>query len=201
MRAHGVFLLVSANALRVAGMRLVLQRVLSASVSVNEVEVANIGRGALVLVGLSEDDTEEDLGWSVDRIAKTRLWPENIGANSEDEGKPWVHSVKSAGLDVLCVSQFTLLASLKKKGRLSFHRAMKPDHAKALYQQLLDKLRHDLGEESIVRDGVFGARMHVSLVNDGPVTICLESRCSDNAKDPPPPENSFRDDSEPTTSR
>lgn len=153
-------------------MRLVLQRVVSASVAVEGAEVSRIGRGVVVLVGIGEDDTPADVEWAAERIGKTKLWPEKIGEAAE--GKSWWHSACSAQLEVLCVSQFTLLGTLKKKGAVSFHRAMKPEGAKGLYEQLLESLRSSLG--LVVRDGVFGAKMVVSLANDGPVSLSLDSR-------------------------
>ncbi|KAJ8600036.1 hypothetical protein CTAYLR_001902 [Chrysophaeum taylorii] len=158
-------------------MKLVIQRVLSANVRVEETEVSSIGRGVVVLVGIGEDDTELDVDWCVSRITKTSLWPEHIGADPAEEGKPWQQSVASAHLDVLCVSQFTLCGVLKKKkGGVSFHRAMRPERAKEMYETLLQRVRTELPQSSKVEDGVFGARMHVSLVNDGPVTLSLDSR-------------------------
>ncbi|KAJ1445027.1 D-Tyr tRNAtyr deacylase-like domain-containing protein [Pelagophyceae sp. CCMP2097] len=155
-------------------MRLVLQRVHDASVRVGDAEVSRIGRGLVALVGLGPDDTEADLIWCVDRIATTALWPEHVGAT--EEGKAWHNSVASAGLDVLCVSQFTLFATLKrKKGGLTFHNAMAPTPARVVYADFLAKVRAAL-PQCAVRDGEFGARMNVNLTNDGPVTLTLDSR-------------------------
>ena len=107
-------------------MRLVMQRVKKASVTVDDRTVGEIGRGLLVLVGIEEKDTEADASWCMDRILKTQFWPENPGAPRDEEGRPWKHSVSSKCFDVLCVSQFTLYGTLKKKkkGQLDFHHAM-----------------------------------------------------------------------------
>ena len=175
-------------------MRLVMQRVKRASVTVDERTVGEIGRGLLVLVGIGDTDTEADADWCVQRIVKTQLWPEHPGAAREDEGRPWKHSVESAALDVLCVSQFTLYGTLKKKkkGQLDFHHAMGGDAARAFYGDFLRRLRLSLPDGAALADGEFGARMDVALVNDGPVTLTLDSRVGNglNPVEPPPPPQS-----------
>ena len=158
-------------------MQLVLQRVREASVRVDGEVVGSIGRGIMALVGIAEDDSENDVTWAIDRITKTALWPEHI---AQDEGRPWTNSVVTAQLDVLCVSQFTLCGKLKKvkkgAGSVSFHRAMPPGPAETLYNDLLANLRSSLPDTSKVQDGRFGKRMLLSLCNDGPVTLTLDSR-------------------------
>ena len=106
-----------------------------------------------------------------ERILKTNFW-------ADENGRPWKHSVASLGLDVLCVSQFTLYGELKRKkgrGNLDWRHAMGPEPAKAFYEAFLSDLRRDLPESSKLADGRFGAMMDVSLINDGPVTLSLDS--------------------------
>ena len=162
-------MLLAANA---TAMRLVLQRVKRASVTVDEEVVGEIGKGMLVLVGIHRDDIAEDAAWCRERILKTNFW-------ADENGRPWKHSVASLGLDVLCVSQFTLYGELKRKkgrGNLDWRHAMGPEPAKAFYEAFLSDLRGDLPESSKLADGRFGAMMDVALVNDGPVTLSLDSR-------------------------
>ena len=107
-----------------------------------------------------------------ERILKTNFW-------AGEDGRPWKHSVASLGLDVLCVSQFTLYGELKRKkgrGNLDWRHAMGPEPAKAFYEAFLSDLRGELPESSKLADGRFGAMMDVALVNDGPVTLSLDSR-------------------------
>ena len=109
---------------------------------------------------------------SRERILKTNFW-------ADENGRPWKHSVASLKLDVLCVSQFTLYGELKRKkgrGNLDWRHAMGPEPAKAFYEAFLSDLRRDLPESSKLADGRFGAMMDVSLINDGPVTLSLDSR-------------------------
>ena len=170
-------------------MRLVLQRVKRASVTVDDRTVGEIGRGLLCLVGIGDDDSEADASWCVDRIARTQFWPERPGAPRDEEGRPWKHSVASMEFDVLCVSQFTLYGALKKKkkGQLDFHHAMGGDAARAFYAAFLERLREALPPGSALADGEFGARMDVALVNDGPVTLTLDSRAGNGLSPVAPP--------------
>ena len=168
-RPH-LLLLLAATSTR--AMRLVLQRVKRASVTVDEEVVGEIGKGMLVLVGIHRDDIAEDAAWCRERILKTNFW-------ADENGRPWKHSVASLKLDVLCVSQFTFYGELKRKkgrGNLDWRHAMGPEPAKAFYETFLSDLRRDLPESSKLADGRFGAMMDVSLINDGPVTLSLDSR-------------------------
>ena len=135
-------------------------------------EVVEIGKGMLDLVGIHRDDIVEDAAWCRERILKTNFW-------ADENGRPWKHSVASLGLDVLCVSQFTLYGELKRKkgrGNLDWRHAMGPEPAKAFYETFLSDLRGELPESSKLADGRFGAMMDVALINDGPVTLSLDSR-------------------------
>ncbi|CAH8514401.1 unnamed protein product [Schistosoma margrebowiei] len=148
-------------------MRAVVQRVKQASVSVNDSIISQIGRGILVLIGLSRRDTENDMEYMVRKILNIRLFP------SQDGIKRWDKSVKDLNLEILCVSQFTLYSELKGN-KLDFHYAMDPKLSKDIYSQLINQLKKNYNEDK-VKDGIFGAMMDVSLINDGPVTITLDS--------------------------
>lgn len=147
-------------------MRAVIQRVSSASVTVEGGVVGGIGRGLLVLLGIAGDDTPDDIAWLAGKIARQKLFA--------DEGGRMNLSVAEAGAGVLAVSQFTLMASTRKGTRPSWHRAAPPDVAESLYGQFVRALEDRLGRN--VATGEFGAMMQVSLVNDGPVTLILDSR-------------------------
>ena len=149
-------------------MRLVLQRVKSASVTVNNQQISSIGNGVLALVGLHQNDSAEDLAYCAKKLLGCKLW-------ANDEGKAWRKSVKQMEYDVLLVSQFTLLGTIaNKKHSPDFKLSMKPDEARAQYEAFksLVSAGHDA---SRVYDGEFGAMMDVSLVNDGPVTLVVDS--------------------------
>jgi len=149
-------------------MRLVVQRVKSASVTVEGKVVSQIGPGILALVGLHEDDTESDLLYCCKRLLACKLF-ENENAVA------WRHGVKQKGFEVLCVSQFTLYGTLTKKHQPDYKRAMKSvNGAKEWYDKFLDMLKIEY-EVDKIHDGVFGAMMDIALVNDGPVTIVIES--------------------------
>lgn len=147
-------------------MRAVIQRVKSASVTVEDEVVGRIGRGLLVLVGKEEADTAEDIEWLAGKIVALRLFTDDAG--------PWSKNVMEIGGEVLVVSQFTLHASTKKGTKPSWHRAAKPDVAIPLYEALLAKLAGLLGQPP--QTGRFGAMMDVALVNDGPVTILIDTK-------------------------
>jgi len=147
-------------------LRVVLQRVLEASVRVDGVLVGDVGRGLLVLVGAEEGDTLEDVRWLAGKVARMRIF--------EDEEGKMNRSVEESGGEVLVVSQFTLLASTKKGNRPSFIRAARPEVAEELYVDFGKEVEGLLGRE--VAYGKFGADMKVQLVNDGPVTITMDSR-------------------------
>lgn len=147
-------------------MRAVLQRVTSASVTVEGEVVGSIERGLLVLVGKEEADTAEDIEWLAAKIVALRLFGDDAG--------PWAKNVIEIGGDVLIVSQFTLHASTKKGTKPSWHRAAKPDIAIPLYESLTAKLTELLGKPP--QTGRFGAMMQVALVNDGPVTLIIDTK-------------------------
>ena len=147
-------------------MRLVIQRVKSASVSIDGKTVSEIGKGLLVLVGVETGDTENDMKWLVGKTAGLRIF--------NDENGVMNRSVLDVAGDVLAVSQFTLTASTKKGNRPSYIRAAGHELAVPLYEAYCDGLAANLGRP--VGRGVFGADMQVSLVNDGPVTIIFDSR-------------------------
>lgn len=143
-----------------------MQRVSSASVTVGEELVSSIGRGLCVLVGLKDTDTQEDLAWMANKLLKFRLF--------EDSGeRRWARGVQEAGLELLCVSQFTLYCQLKGN-KPDYRHAMAGEKAKEFYGLFINKLKKDY-EHDKIKDGVFGAMMQVNIVNDGPVTITLDS--------------------------
>lgn len=144
-------------------MKAILQRVLSGSVTVDGQIVSSIGKGVLVLAAVGPHDTRNDAESMANKVLKMKLWPDDSGVN-------WKKSVQEIEGEILCVSQFTLLASTKKGSKPDFHAAAKPDHAKELYEYFLSQLS-GLYSPSKVRDGIFQAMMQVSLVNDGPVSI------------------------------
>ena len=147
-------------------MRVVIQRVLEASVVVNEKVVGSIQNGLLVLLGIEDADTEEDINWLSNKIVGLRLFDDAEGVMNL--------SVKDIGGDILLISQFTLMASTKKGNRPSYIKASKPPIAVPLYEQMIATLSNDLGKA--VQTGIFGADMKVSLMNNGPVTITIDSK-------------------------
>ncbi|MFM1774881.1 MAG: hypothetical protein RJA53_491 [Bacteroidota bacterium] len=147
-------------------MRVVIQRVLEASVVVDEKVVGSIQNGLLVLLGIEDADTEEDIHWLSNKIVGLRLFDDQDGVMNL--------SVKDIGGDILLISQFTLMASTKKGNRPSYIKASKPPIAVPLYEQMIATLTNDLGKT--VQTGIFGANMKVSLLNNGPVTITIDSK-------------------------
>ena len=147
-------------------MRVVIQRVLEASVVVDEKVVGAIGKGLLVLLGIEDADNIEDITWLSNKITGLRLFDDADGVMNL--------SVKDIEGDILLISQFTLLASTKKGNRPSYIKASKPPIAMPLYEQMIATLRNDLGKA--VQTGIFGADMKVSLINNGPVTITIDSK-------------------------
>jgi D-tyrosyl-tRNA(Tyr) deacylase len=147
-------------------MRVLIQRVSSASVTIEGTVHASIGNGLLVLVGIEEADTQEDVEWLAQKITNLRIF-------NDEEGVMNV-SVKDCGGEIIAVSQFTLHAATKKGNRPSYIKAAKPDIAIPLYESFVKTLE----KESAVKigTGVFGADMKVALVNDGPVTIWIDSK-------------------------
>lgn len=149
-------------------MRVVLQRVASASVEIDGRVVGRIGRGYLILLGIEQADTSADGEWLTRKIAPLRLFPDDSGKLNR--------TLREVGGGALVVSQFTLLASLDKGTRPSFHRAAPPAEARALYAEFLVRLADALGPDAPpVERGEFGADMRVSLVNDGPLTLVIDS--------------------------
>ena len=147
-------------------MKVVLQRVSSASVTVEGAVVGAIAHGVLLLLGVGPEDTEEQGAWLANKIVGLRIFP-------DDEGK-MNRSILDTGGNALVVSQFTLHARTRKGTRPSFDRAARPEVAIPLYDQFVAELAEGLGRP--VATGEFGAMMKVALVNDGPVTILLDSR-------------------------
>ena len=147
-------------------MRIVLQRVKSASVSIDEVVVGKIGQGFLLLVGVGPEDSSDDASYLARKIAGMRIF-------SDENGKMNL-SIDQIGGKILSVSQFTLFADTKKGNRPSFTGAASPEHATNLYEEFNELLRTEYG--LTVETGEFGADMQVSLVNDGPVTIILDTK-------------------------
>jgi len=149
-------------------MKLVIQRVKSASVTVNNAQVSSIGRGILALVALHKDDTQSDLEYCAKKLLAIKLW-------ENENGGSWRQHVKIREYEILCVSQFTLYGTLSKKNQPDYKQSMSAAQAETMYSQFLDMLK-DQYEGNKVFDGRFGEMMDVALVNDGPVTIVLDSR-------------------------
>lgn len=147
-------------------MRVVLQRVSQASVTVDSKIIADIQKGLLVLVGIEDADTQEDIDWLVGKIIKMRIFG--------DENDVMNCSVQDVDGDIIVVSQFTLHASTKKGNRPSYIKASKPEFAIPMYENFVKALERDFGKK--VQTGIFGADMKVSLLNDGPVTILIDSK-------------------------
>ncbi|KAJ3256724.1 D-tyrosyl-tRNA(Tyr) deacylase [Boothiomyces macroporosus] len=145
-------------------MRVIIQKVKRASVTVNNQIISSIGPGLLILVGLTHSDSELEIDKMVSKIVSLRLF--------QEEEKHWKKSVKANDFEILSVSQFTLYAKTSKGSKPDFHLAMKADFSKPLYELFLRKLE---ALHPKVKDGEFGAMMDVELVNDGPVTIILDS--------------------------
>lgn len=150
-------------------MRVVIQRVKSASVTVNNVMISSIQSGLLLLVGVTQSDTSTDVEYMASKVSKMRLFPAS--------GKEWAASVKDCNKSILSISQFTLYAKTDKGSKPDFHNAMKGSEAVVLFNEFVDKLR-ELNND--VQIGEFGAMMDVALVNDGPVTITLDSHNKKN---------------------
>ena len=147
-------------------MRAVIQRVSEASVVVEDEKVANIQQGLLVLLGIEIEDTKEDADWLANKISALRIF-------SDSEGK-MNNSITDVNGAVIVVSQFTLHAKTKKGNRPSYIKASRPEQAIPLYELFKEELSQLIGKK--VQSGVFGADMQVSLVNDGPVTIIIDTK-------------------------
>ncbi len=145
-------------------MRVVIQRVDSASVSVDNKVVSAVNKGLLIFVGIHKDDTQKHSDYLIKKILNLRLF--------DADNKFASKSLKDLDLEILLVSQFTLYADCKKGSRPSFDKAMPPRDAKVFYQNFINKFKNEYPK---IKNGIFGAYMKVSLINDGPVTIILDS--------------------------
>lgn len=147
-------------------MRVVVQRVKKASVTIDNKPKSSIGKGVLILLGIEDLDTEKDIEWLCQKICKLRIF--------NDENEVMNLPITEIDGEILLVSQFTLHASVKKGNRPTYIRASKPDFAIPMYEKFIDKLQFELGKD--IKTGVFGADMQVELINDGPVTIIIDSK-------------------------
>lgn len=147
-------------------MKVVIQRVLEASVSIHSRIWSSIGKGMMILVGIQADDTDEDCRWLASKICNLRIF--------DDENGVMNRSVLETKGDILAVSQFTLMARTKKGNRPSYIDAAKPDISIPIYEKFIKMLCEESGKA--VQTGQFGADMKVSLINDGPVTIIMDSK-------------------------
>ena len=152
-------------------MRVVIQRVSQASVTIDGTVFAEIRNGLLVLIGIEDADNQEDIEWLSNKIVNLRIFDDENNADSYRQ--PNI-SVKDIDGDILLVSQFTLQASAKKGNRPSYIKASKPDIAVPLYKKMIAQLESDLGKK--IFTGEFGADMKVMLLNDGPVTIFIDTK-------------------------
>ena len=146
-------------------MRVVVQRVSQSNVKVSGETIGEINEGLMVLVSFVDEDNDTDLGWMTKKIINLRIF-------NDDEGK-MNRSVQDVGGDILLISQFTLHGSTKKGNRPSFIKAAKPDFANVMYERFIKVLEQSLGKE--IQTGEFGGDMKVSLINDGPTTIIIDS--------------------------
>ncbi|MBN1699133.1 MAG: D-tyrosyl-tRNA(Tyr) deacylase [Spirochaetales bacterium] len=147
-------------------MRAVVQRVKEASVTIGGKVSGSIDKGLLILLGIEDADTDDDIAWLAGKIARLRIFPDGNGIMNR--------SVTEAGGDILAVSQFTLHASIKKGNRPYYGRSALPEKAVPLYHAFIKKLEDETGKT--IRTGEFGAMMDVGLINDGPVTIIMDSK-------------------------
>jgi D-tyrosyl-tRNA(Tyr) deacylase len=147
-------------------MRAIIQRVTQAQVHIDNKLFSEIGNGFLVLLGIEDADTEEDINWLAQKIVNLRVF--------NDENGVMNISLMDANFDILLVSQFTLFASTKKGNRPSYIKASRPEFAIPLYEKMIAKLEELLGKK--IATGTFGADMQISLTNDGPVTVMIDSK-------------------------
>jgi D-tyrosyl-tRNA(Tyr) deacylase len=147
-------------------MRAVIQRVSEASVTIEGIRVADIQSGLLILVGIEDADTREDIDWLSAKIVKLRIFGDEEGLMNR--------SIEDINGDIIVVSQFTLHAATKKGNRPSYIRAARPDVAIPLYETFVKQMEKDLGKK--IQTGEFGADMKVALLNDGPVTIIIDTK-------------------------
>ncbi|XP_023334810.1 D-aminoacyl-tRNA deacylase [Eurytemora carolleeae] len=159
-------------------MKAVVQRVMSASVSVDGEMVSSIGKGIVALIGIHRDDTVKEVEYIVRKLINIRLW-------EDESGRRWAKSPKDLDLEILCVSQFTLYHSMKGN-KPDFRSAMSGDKSLELYNQFLSQMKKGHSEDKI-KNGVFGAMMQVELINDGPVTLELESLPEKRSEPEPQP--------------
>lgn len=150
-------------------MRIIIQKVTKASVRVEDKIISSIEKGLLVLVGIEDADTDEDIDWLIKKLLQLRIFNDKNGVMNL--------SVQDIDGEVLIVSQFTLHANTKKGNRPSYIRASKPDFAVPMYEKFIQKTEEMLGKK--VGAGIFGAMMEISLINDGPVTIIIDSKQKD----------------------
>ena len=148
-------------------MRIVIQRVLSASVDIAGSRKSEIGHGLMILVGICDEDTDEDIEYLCRKVVQMRIF-------NDSEGVMNIPITEVSGSGILVVSQFTLMASTKKGNRPSYIHASRPEFAIPMYEKFVAKLQELFGKE--IKTGEFGADMQVSLVNDGPVTILMDSK-------------------------
>ena len=147
-------------------MKVVIQRVTRASVTIGQQLFSSIGKGILVLVGIQSDDTDEDINWLASKIVNLRIFDDENGIMNK--------SILDSDGEILAVSQFTLMARTKKGNRPSYIDAAKPEISIPLYEKFVQLLQKELQKE--IKTGVFGADMQVGLINDGPVTIIIDSK-------------------------
>jgi D-tyrosyl-tRNA(Tyr) deacylase len=147
-------------------MKAVIQRVSQASVAIENKIIATIGQGLLVLIGIEEADSEEDIVWLASKITKLRIF--------EDENQVMNLAIKEINGEIIVVSQFTLHASTKKGNRPSYSKAARPELAISIYEKFIVELEKEVGKK--IEKGTFGANMKVGLVNDGPVTILFNTK-------------------------
>ena len=147
-------------------MRIVIQRVSEASVTINGKVKSSIGKGFLTLIGICDEDTQEDVEWLVKKVVNLRVF--------DDENGVMNRSIMDTGGEVLVISQFTLFASYKKGNRPSWFKAGSHEHSIPLYEQFCTRISQEMGRTA--GTGEFGADMKVALINDGPVTICMDTK-------------------------
>lgn len=147
-------------------MRIVIQRVSHASVTIERSVKSSIQKGYLILVGIEDSDSSEDVDWLVRKVINLRVFNDEKGIMNR--------SIIEVDGEILVISQFTLFASYKKGNRPSWHRAGNHEHSIPLYEEFCHKLSKEMGKD--VGSGVFGADMKVELLNDGPVTICMDTK-------------------------
>lgn len=147
-------------------MKVILQRVSESAVIIEDLEVASIKSGLLILLGVTNEDSKDDVEWLTNKIVNMRVFPDENGVMN--------NSILNSNGDIILVSQFTLYASTKKGNRPSYIKAARPDIAVPLYEKFKRQLEIDLGKP--IQTGEFGADMKVQLVNDGPVTIVVDSK-------------------------